>query len=127
MHDSGGHLITVPNTLLLNYSVITKLEERGVYKYNLTVSIKSDVRADDMERPIEENLKRAFEDSDLQMPQAYFVSTTEKTLVYSVAFYFLDIYQVDVAVDKINKAFDRAYWSVKDNEEKRKEHAHKKE
>lgn len=112
-HDSSAHLMTIPNLLLVNSAISTRLEDKGVYKNSIPVSIRNDVSAQIFEKYAVRYMENAFSESDLQLPRILISNTAEKTLVYSVTFYFKDIYEVDETIDKIQKSMDQAYWSAR--------------
>ncbi len=114
-HDSGAHLVSVPNTLLLNSSIATRLEDKGVYKHSVNVNIKNDVPAHILDKYISKSLQSAFSDSYLKVPQALLMQNNDKTHVYSVTFYFDDIYEVDQIFDRIFRAMDMAYWKARED------------
>ncbi len=121
LHDSLGHLMTIPNTVLLNSTISIRLEDRGIYKNSIPISIRNDVPAQVFEKYAGKYIEGAFSDSDLQLPRMLLSSITEKTLVYSMTFYFKDIYEVDETIDKIQKSMDRAYWSAKRDQETKRQ------
>lgn len=119
-HDSGAHLVSVPNTLLLNSSIATRLEDKGVYKHSVNVNVKNDVPTQILDKYINRNLKSAFSNSNFNCPRACLMQNNDNTHVYAVTFYFDDIYEVDQIFDKIFKAVDDAYWAARDDKRARR-------
>ncbi len=118
-HDSGAHLVSIPNTVLLNSTISTRLEERGVYKHSVNVSMKNDVPTEILDKHMNKALKSAFSDSKLQVPQIFLMQNTNTTNIYSITFYFDDIYEVNQTMDKIFKTVDMAYWNARKDKKTR--------
>ena len=119
-HDSAAHLVTIPNTMLLSASVSTRLENRGVFKHFVNVNVINDVRGEVLDKYLNKSLKEAFLDSDLEVPHAYLSQNNDKTRIYSVTFFFNDIYEVDGIYHKIFNAVDKAYWQAKEKSKSRR-------
>ncbi len=103
-----GNIVKVPNSAFLGNTIFQSLntEHRNLYQTN--VSIPSDVQADKIDQAIhslmdQEGLKASY----------YLLSKGSGINNYTVSFEFDSVSDLPGKVDRINRIFDKAYWSVK--------------
>lgn len=115
-----GSITKIPNTILLNSTIITKLEpdQEGLYNYNMSISIRRDVRSSRFKSMLAKKIGSEYSKAGMQakeshVPEVKLVQMADSSMTYVLSFYFKDIADAEREADRMLAISDEAYWAAK--------------
>ncbi len=108
-----GQTIMIPNTALLGSTVFTSLGSGKHLTYNTTVTLPADISADKLIEKARGEIETASTDSDAFTAEIYLTAKASSSNTFSVVMKFSQVENLTVLQDAVNRAFDRAYWELK--------------
>ncbi len=118
-----GHRIRLPNTVMLNSATFTKLKIGDTYTYPLAVTMSSDVSANDLVKKVEETILGEFQKRKQRPPEIYLSAKASGANTFTVLLNFSALGEIIVLTDIVNRAFDDAYWRLKNLPRSSKQHS----
>ncbi|WP_297216627.1 mechanosensitive ion channel family protein [Thermoplasma sp.] len=104
IRTQNDNIIKIPNSAFFGNTVFENLGKYDRFSYRLQVSLPSDVSIS----KIEEKLGPLQDDT-----RWYFTGSNGSTNTFTVVMTMKNITDINEAIDKINRAFNDAYWKAK--------------
>lgn len=125
VRTQNGQIMRLPNPLVLNYTLLTHLENETGLSYPLTVVSNADVKGHVLQERVQKELDKLLHGKDEKNPEIHFISRTGATNTYVVMIYVADFLELNGAINTVNRTFEHVYWEMK--EEQARENAERKE
>ncbi|AHC51988.1 mechanosensitive ion channel protein MscS [Sulfolobus acidocaldarius SUSAZ] len=113
VRTNTGNLVKVPNSAFLGNTVFTKLEDGGVLTYPYQLTVSADVSANQLLERVSGILEDEFKKENSLVPDVIFYSKNGVTNIFLVSIKVMKISKLNEYIDIVNKAFDKAYWELK--------------
>ncbi len=109
-----GQTFLIPNTALLGTTVYTSLGSGSGLSFTFSVALPADIPADKLIGKARDELGGIPSYGSGFTAEIYLASKAGGTNTFSVVTKFSDIEKLSIFQDAINRAFDRAYWGIRD-------------
>uniref|UniRef100_A0A2U9IKS1 Mechanosensitive ion channel family protein n=1 Tax=Acidianus sulfidivorans JP7 TaxID=619593 RepID=A0A2U9IKS1_9CREN len=109
----NGNIIKIPNSAFLGNTIFTKLEGENSLVYPYQITVNADVPAEKVLVKANNYIKDYLSNIKMELPEIYFTNKNGGTNVFTVIIHFNKMNDLNKILDVINKAFDQAYWDIK--------------
>lgn len=110
---ANGNKMRFPNPLLLNYVVLTHLDNNDQFVYPMQVQLNWDVNASTLVDDAKPRINKAFSKLHVPKPEIIFSSKGNFVTVFTVLIKMTEFSDVNKLMEIVNREFERAYWELK--------------